>query len=80
MSLANEAVLSVSKSMVYKNGGDQIGAFGATHANGTRAQIDRSYVEGGAKACNIALFLPRSDNYKTESDAQGVCGCRSDLM
>ena len=80
LSLANEAVLSVSKSMVYGNGGDQIGAFGATHANGTRAQIDRSYVEGGAKACNISLFLPRPDNYKTKAEAQGVSGCRSDLM
>lgn len=81
LSLANEAVLSVSKSLVYGNGGDQIGAFGATHANGTRAQIERSYVEGGARACNISLFLPRSDNYRTMEDAVAcACGCGSALM
>lgn len=74
MSLANEAVLSVSKSMIYGNGGDQIGAFGATHANGTRAQIERSYVEGGARACGISLFLPRPDNYSAAEDAK-LSGC-----
>lgn len=76
LSLANEAVLSVSKSLVYGNGGDQIGAYGATHANGTRAQVERSYVEGGARACNISLFLPRPDNYKTLEEARRCsCGC-----
>lgn len=80
LGLANEAVLSVSKSLVYKNGGEQIGAFGATHANGTRAQIDRSFVDGDMKGRNISLFLPRPDNFKSLSEAEGVCGCRRELM
>lgn len=81
LSLANEAVLSVSKSLVYENGGDQVEAFGATHANGTRAQVERSYVEGGVRACNISLFLPRPDNYRTmaEAEANG-CSCGKSLF
>lgn len=80
LSLANSGVMSVSRSLVYGNGGDQIGAFGAVHANGTRAQVERSYVEGGAKANNISLFLPRPDNFKTLQDASGICGCSFDSV
>ena len=74
LSLANLGVMSVSRSLVYSNGGDQIGAFGAVYACGTRAQVERSYIEGGAKANNISLFLPRPDNFKTLKEATGVCG------
>ena len=51
--LANQAVLSVSKTIVEGNGGDQIGAFGATFLAGTRAIVSGSYVEDGVRACNI---------------------------
>ena len=73
--LANEGVLAISKSMVYRNGGDQIGAFGAVYAKGTRASVENCYIENDARACGISLFLSHNTNYKTLSAARGKCGC-----
>lgn len=75
--LANSATLSVSRCVLTGNSGDQIGAYGNAHANGTRAQVDRSYVQGGAKACNIPLFIARPDNFRTLPKGKGACGCES---
>ena len=79
ISLANSATLSVSGCFVSGNGGDQVGAFGNVYANGTRAQVERSYVEGGARACNIPVFIARPDNYKVLPQRKGVCGCGSGI-
>ena len=78
--LANSATLSVSGCIVANNAGDQIGAFGNAHANGTRAQVERSYVQGGAKACNIPLFIARPNNFKMRPKKIGACGCGKDIM
>lgn len=75
--LANSATLSVSSCIVKGNSGDQIGAYGNAHANGTRAQIERSYVQGGAKACNIPMFIVRPDNFKTMP--KDTCGCKESV-
>jgi len=77
--LANSATLSVSRCLVQGNSGDQIGAYGNAHANGTRAQIERSYVEGGAKACNIPMFIVRPDNFKKLPKKNGTCGCKDTI-
>ena len=78
--LANSATLSVSSSIVEGNSGDQIGAYGNAHSNGTRAQVKRSYVEGGAKACNIPMFIVRPDNFKTKPKQKDTCGCKESVL
>ena len=75
--LANQATLSVSRCLVARNQGDQIGAFGNVHANGTRAQVESSFVEGGVRACNIQMFIDRQNNFKSLPPS-GTCGCRLD--
>ncbi len=75
--LANQATLSVSRCVVARNQGDQIGAFGSVHANGTRAQVESSFVEGGVRACNIMMFIDRQNNLKSLPPG-GTCGCRLD--
>lgn len=77
--LANSATLSVSCCILSGNSGDQIGAYGNAHANGTRAQIERSYVQGGAKACNIPVFIVRPDNFKSLPKEKGMCGCNESI-
>jgi hypothetical protein len=75
--LANSATLSVLRCVVAKNQGDQIGAFGNIHANGTRAQVESSFVEGGVCACNIEKFIDRGNNFKCRPSGE-TCGCRLD--
>ena len=77
ISLANQATLSVSRCVVARNQGDQIGAFGNVHANETRAQVESSFVEGGVRACNIQMFIDRQNNFKS-LPSSGTCGCRLD--
>ena len=77
ISLANQATLSVSRCVVARNEGDQIGAFGNVHAKGTRAQVESSFVEGGVRACNILMFIDRQNNFKSLPPS-GTCGCRLD--
>ena len=77
ISLANEATLSVSSSVVAGNAGDQIGAYGNVYARGTRAQVETSFIEGGARACNISIFIPRGNNHRDRPEYG--CGCRSDI-
>ena len=75
IAIANSATLSVSGCVVADNAGDQIGAFGNVHANGTRAQVERSYVKGGVKACNIQMFIDRPGNFKSRPRGKDRCGC-----
>ncbi len=77
--LANHAVLSISKTIVEGNGGDQVGAFGGTFSEGTRALVAGSYIEGGVRACNIEFFIDARNNllHRPESDVE--CGCSSSL-
>lgn len=69
--MSDHAVLSLSKTILEGNAGDQIGAFGGPYAAGTRALVSGSFVEGGVRSGNIEFFIDARDNFQHRPESDG---------
>lgn len=54
--LAEKGIATVSRSIIWGNSGDQVGAFSGPFSKGTRAYIESSIVENEARAAGIRQF------------------------
>lgn len=71
VSVSHEAALSLDRCRIEGNKGDQVGAFGGPYARGTRAEVKDCFVEGGARACNIGLFIASPDTGSITRESVG---------